>query len=393
VHFSPPQANLGILAMSWLKELKRGIERFGEVEKPRAERRSASGLEAQYGVEIPGFPAGIKDISASGVYLLTEKRLGSGELITLVLREKGQSEPSADLQFSVHARVARQGEDGIGLSFDLPPGMDLDLWNVLLRNIVVLTDPEQVADMFHTLRTILFLCRICQSYAEQPILLLGKDLPPERMTTLVKIVQTADERLASEPDSDRFRAHPGVVTSILRDGSWATDDQTINLWVGLLVASCSLDVPDDSNQLFADLLVQLTPTQTKVFILACERALGIGPGAGNRIYGSIVISPKEMVELTGVHDLTRAATDMGYLYNLGLIKNVFNFSSYHDIESFDIAPSDLGIELYRHCHGSREKVEPQLIESARSHLANFLPAPQSMALDPENTPLPTYTPD
>ena len=379
--------------MSWLKDIKRGLERFGEFEKPRAERRSASGLEARYGVEIPNFPAGIKDISASGVYLLTEKRLSTGELITLVLREKGQSETSADLQFSVHARVARQGEDGIGLSFDLPPGLDMDLWGVLLRNIVVLTDPEQIADTFHTLRTILFLCRICQSNAEQPILLLGKDLPPDRMSTLVKIVQAADERIASEPESDRFRAHPGVVTSILRDGSWAPDDETIELWVGLLVASCSLSAPDDSNQIFANLLVQLTPTQTKILIPACERALGIGPGAGKPIYGSIVISPKEMIELTGVHDLTRAATDMGYLYNLGLIKNVFNFSSYHEIESFDITPSALGVELYRHCHGSREKIEPQLVESAQAHLANFLPAPQPMAVGGENPPLPTYTPD
>ena len=100
-----------------------------------------------------------------------------------------------------------------------------------------------------------------------------------------------------------------------------------------------------------------------------------------------------MVELTGVHDLTRNATDLAYLFNLGLIQKLFDFTSYHAAESFDITPSTLGLELYKHCHGSREKIEPHLVEAANAHLLNFLPPPLPIApgatfLDGQTPPLP-----
>jgi hypothetical protein len=380
--------------MSWLKELKRAINRFGELETPRAERRPAAGIEASYGVEAPNLPARIKDISTSGIYLFTEKRLHTGELVTLLLREQGERVENADLQFSVHAHVARQGEDGLGLSFDLPPGLDMNLWGVLVRNIISLTNREQVAEMFRTLRTILFLCGLCQGGAEESILLLGGGLHPDRTTTLVNIALNAESQLAAMPDAERWHAHPKLVANILRDGSWAIDEQTMQLWVGLLVASCSAE-PDDSNQIFVDLLVHLTPTQSRIFILACQRALGLVPGPENSATDSIVIGPKEMIGVTHEHDLNRAKTDVTYLYNLGLIRKAFDFTTYQDVEDFDITPSAFGIELYKHCHGSREPLAPELVDLAKSHLSTFIPPPQSLAaFDPENrTPLPTYTPD
>jgi hypothetical protein len=362
--------------MTWLSDLKRGLQRFGEQEKPRAERRAAPGLAARYGIKYATDSAGIKDISSSGIYLFTEKRLRTGELATLELREEGEPEQSEDLQISVHARVAREGEDGIGLSFLLPPGMNPDLWGVLVRNIVLLTDHQQVAEMFHTLRTILFLCRICQAEAEEAIHLLGGQLDAERTANVVRIAIAAEHQLNTDPEFESMRADPKLVANLLRDGSWAPDDLTLQLWTGLLVSSCSTDPSDDANRVLAELLVQFTATQAKIFILACERTLASAQASGNRVSGPVVLTPKEMVELTGVHDLFRNATDLAYLFNLGLIEKVFDFTSYHDVEQFDISPTLLGLELYRHCHGSRERLAPELVESAKTHLANFLPAPQ-----------------
>jgi hypothetical protein len=368
--------------MSWLSDLKRELQKFGEPMKPRAERRPAAGLSALYGPDSATTPAGIKDISSTGVYLFTEKRLRTGELVTLILREESEPESSTELQFSVHALVAREGEDGIGLAFVLPAGLNLDLWGVLVRNIVVLTDREQVADMFRTLRTILFLCRICQTEAEEPILLLGKDLHPDRTASLIKISLEAENLLASRPDADRMRAHPKLVTNILRDGSWASDQASIRLWAGLLSSSCSVVGADDCNQIFVDLLVHVSPVEAKLFIHGCERTLGIAPGHENSARDSIVLNAKEMIELTGVYDLSRVSTELAYLFNLGLVKKVCDLGSYHDdVTSFDITPSELGIELYKHCYGSREKMDPRLIEDASSHLASFFPQPQTEDFD------------
>jgi hypothetical protein len=357
--------------MRWLKDLKRDLQNLGQVPRPRDERRPATGLAARYGLDTPSTPADIKDISTSGIYLFTEKRLRTGELITLTLQEEGLAENSSELQISLHARVARLGEDGAGLSFVLPPGLDTNLWGVLVRNIVMLTDADQIAHMFRTLRAILFLCSLCGSEAEQAILLLGGQLNSERTESAIKLALAAEDLLASDPDAGRLRIHPTLVTNLLREASWTPDEVLRQLWAGLLVSSCSADAPDDSNQIFINLLIQLTPVQSKILCYACERTLGSGPGSGAS--ASVVLNPKQMVELTGWSDLTRNATDAAYLFNLGVIQHLFDFTSYREIDNFDITPSTLGIQLYKHCNGHREKVDQQLVDAANAHLVNFLP--------------------
>ena len=361
--------------MSRLSNLRRALQRLGEPEQPRAERWPAKGLSALYGIETASRPAGIKDVSASGVYLLTDERFLADQTIALVLRLNGEPEDNSELQITVQTRAAWQGEDGVALEFVLPPGMNPDLCAALVHDIVSLTDRDQVADVFRHLRTVLFLYRLCESQADEAILLLDGRLDSGRTEMLFKIAFAGENLLAAKPDASRMRAHPKLLANILREGSWAPDEVTLKLWVGLLASSCSADAPDDSNQIFADILVHITPTEAKILLHACERALSSTPGRENSGSVPIVLSAQEMVQLTGVHDLSRNATDLAYLFNLGLVENLFDFTSYRDIESFDTTPSKLGLELYRHCHGQSQRIDPQLVAEAREHLAVFFPPP------------------
>jgi len=358
-----------------LSDLRHVLHRLGEPYKPRAERSPAIGLKALVGLGSAFSPACIKDFSASGIYLLTQERFHPGDLAELILRKEGEPDVGSDLQISLQGRVARPVEDGVVLAFVLPPGTDAELFSVLLRGIASLTDPDQCAEMFRTLRTVLFLCRLCGPEAEEAILLFDGRFDADHTANLFKIALTVEKQLACEPDAGRMHCHPKVVAGILRHGSWAPDEMIMQLWVGLFVSSCTTDEPVDSNQALVDLLVQVTPTQARVLIHACERVLASAQGTANSGSRSVVLSPSEIVQLTGVYDLTRNATDLAYLFNLGLIEKVFDFTSYHDIDSIDITPTSLGLELYKHCHGTRENLEPQLVESAREHLALFLPPP------------------
>jgi hypothetical protein len=373
--------------LSWISNLKRGLKSLGEPLHPRAERIAAPRLTASYSDDSLSEPADVKDISSSGLYLVTGKRLPTGEMITITLQEEEAPESSSELQFSVHARVARQGEDGMGLSFVLPPGLDTRLWSVLVRNIVVLNDRSEIENMFYTLRTILFTCRICGAQAEEAVLLLGGQLDSNRTGTLVKLALGGERLLAEEPDGERMRADPKLVTNILREGSWAPDEMTLKLWMGLLVSSCSVDSPDDSNQVFVDLLIHTTPNQAKILVHACERALQSAPGDENLPPGSVVLTAQEMADLTGVHDVARNATDVVYLFNLGFIQKVVDFTSYLPLDSFDITPSRLGLELYKHCHGSREKVDQQLVDDAENNLLHFIPPPHPPVFGGESNSL------
>ena len=361
--------------MSRLSIWQRALKRFGEPEQPRAERWPATGLSALYGIDSASRPGSIKDISISGVYLLTQERFAANQTVALILGLDGKRGENADLQIPIQTRAAWQGEDGVGLEFVVPPGMTPGLCGELLHQIVSHSDRDEAAEMFRNLRTVLFLYRLCESQAEDAILLLDGQLDSGRTATLFKIAFAAEKLLAAKPDAIRMRAHPKLVANILRDGSWAPDEETLNLWVGLLASSCSVDTPDDSNQIYVDVLVHITSTEARILLYACERALSSMPKPENSASVPIVISPTEMIQLTGVHDLGRNSTDLAYLYNLGLVEHLFDFTSYRDIENFDITPSRLGLELYKHCNGNSEKIDPQMVADAREHLAVFFPPP------------------
>jgi hypothetical protein len=360
--------------MSWLSKFKRELEEL-DTKVPQPDGWPVTGLKAFYGLHFPTTPAPIKYISSGDIYLDMQEPLPVGQIVTLRLQMEGAPALSSELEIMIQAQVAHQDDFGVRLSFLLLPGLDAALWEVLVRSIATLTNPNQVVQVFRTLRTVLFLCRLCPSGAEEAILLLDGHLDQDRTTTLFKIAFAAENLLTADPDVDRMRAHPKLVANLLRDGSWAPDELTKQLWAGLFVSSCSVDEPDDFNQIFVDLLVQITPRQAMIFTHACERALSSAPALGDFTPASVVLGPDEIVQLTGMHDLTRNATELAYLFNLGLIQNVFDFTSYRDFDRFDITPSRLGLELYRHCHGQRGKIDPQLVAAAREHLAVFLPPP------------------
>jgi PilZ domain len=365
--------------------LRHALRTFSESYRERAERGPARGLTAVCGLDTAATPASIKNISASGVSLLTREPGHSGDVIALVLRKQSEPDKSEDLQISLQARVIRLTEDGVALAFAPPQGMDAKLFEVLLRNITNVTDPDLCAEMFLTFRTVLFLYRLCGAGAEEVVLLLDGQLDTHRTSNLFKIVLTVENILTLYRDADQMHAHSKVVANILRHGTWADDELTVRLWTGLFVSSCSMGAPDDSNQVLVDLLAQLTPTQARILIHAYERFLGPMLDIQDSTAESIVLDAKEMIQLTGVHDQTRNATDLAYLFNLGLIEKVFDFTSYRESDTFDITPTGLGLELYKHCHGSREKLEINLAESAREHLAGLLPAPMPSAFAPQTS--------
>jgi hypothetical protein len=336
--------------MTTRNQWKTWIRNLGYPVKLTAERRTPSGFAARRRNSSASKPATIRDISSSGLRLLTEERWPLGELIPLTVEVEGLLKDPSEAQITVQARVVRHAEDGIGLSFVLPPNLDPNLWDVLLRNAVVLTDPKDIAHTLRMLRTILFLCRLCQDGAHEPILLLGGELDQPRTEKAMEIAHGAEKLLDSEPDADKMRAHPHLVASILENGSWA-DDLTKQLWAGLLATSCSVEGTDQSNSSFVDLLVNVTHTQSRIFVAACTKALDLMSEIEYSPSTRIIFTPDQMIRLTGIYDVARIATDMAYLFNSGIIEKSFDFTSYLPMDTFDITPAHLGMELYERCKG------------------------------------------
>jgi uncharacterized membrane protein (UPF0127 family) len=71
---------------------------------------------------------GIRDASATGLYLLTEKRWPLGSLVTMTLQRADVWVENAELSITVQLKVIRWGVDGVGLAFVLPETLESTPW-------------------------------------------------------------------------------------------------------------------------------------------------------------------------------------------------------------------------------------------------------------------------
>jgi hypothetical protein len=232
----------------------------------------------------------------------------------------------------------------------LPDGLNPDLWDVLLRNAVLLEDQKAILHTLRVLRTAMFLCRLCRAEANDAIELLGGALDPMRTDNAMEIAYGAERLLAGGPDAEKMRAYPPLVLSILKHGSWA-DELTRQLWVGLLATSCSVDGKDESNRELAELLVNVTRSQCRILLCGCKKVLEARRETGGGGSTRVIVTPKQMIRLTHMHDMTRNATDVAHLFNWGILEKNFDFTSYVTTEAIDITPTRLGLELYERGKG------------------------------------------
>jgi hypothetical protein len=109
---APPNKRLIKQARSW-------FERWWSPDPRRAPRVSGSGLAAYYWNGDAPAAHGIRDISSSGLYVVTEERWYPGTLVLMTLQRTDLGEEMAERSVAVNSRAVRWGPDGVGLQFVL----------------------------------------------------------------------------------------------------------------------------------------------------------------------------------------------------------------------------------------------------------------------------------
>ena len=103
---------------SWFKRLFSG--RGLSHERRIAERKEQTNLVAHYWDGAAPLAHDIRDISSTGLYMLTEQSWYPGTLVMLSLQAPGAPADDPDRAITVKAKVVRSGADGVGLAFSLP---------------------------------------------------------------------------------------------------------------------------------------------------------------------------------------------------------------------------------------------------------------------------------
>lgn len=80
-------------------------------------RKIVNGLRAFYWNGLPPDPHEVKDISSTGLYVVTGDRWYPGTVILMTLQDGDSAEPAGGHALAVNVRAVRCGDDGVGLQF------------------------------------------------------------------------------------------------------------------------------------------------------------------------------------------------------------------------------------------------------------------------------------
>ena len=317
----------------------------------RAERRSAPGLAAYHRSGPNLMLDKIKDISSTGMYLLTQERWLPGEVVSLTLQKEGPPERNSARRAAVQARAVRWGSDGIGMSFILPEDANFDLWGSPLNSMADQPEPEDILREFRIAEALAFLNRLCPPAADELSVLFRKGLGNCRVESAVEIALKAEKSVMFRSDADSLRVPSSIVTRVFDYGSWSDDDRVRQFWAGLLIASCTDKGGNESYLNLVEPLSQLTTVHVRILAAACERA---------RLFlsdnGSISAEPQnchmdEVVKIAGSRDISKVDRDLGHLYLVGLLEKRTRGAALLPIDEANITPTSFGLELYARCNG------------------------------------------
>jgi hypothetical protein len=90
-------------------------------EHRKTERQRAPQLDAYYWNGAKAVPHGVRDISSTGAYIVTEERWHPGTILMVTLQSTDEYiDARRPLSISVRSKVVRWGIDGVGLTFLFP---------------------------------------------------------------------------------------------------------------------------------------------------------------------------------------------------------------------------------------------------------------------------------
>ena len=321
------------------------------IERRRAERRNSPALAAYHWKGPNPRENCVRDISSTGAYLVTQERWEPGEVIALTLQRSGPLE--RENSFPVQAKAVRLDDNGVAVSFVLPPGADLRLWQSPLKNASEQNEPEDILREFRVAQAVSFLFRISPDIKNTMSKLLHEELSNYRLENAIEIALKAERMLGASVDSDRLRALPQVVTRVVESGSWADDKWMLQFWAGLLAASCTIGSGDESTLVFAELLSQLKALHMRILSAASNKSTKLLNGSGTMATRPLKWNAADLMKFSGSHDLIKLDRELNYMAEIGIIASRVKSAFFQQMTDTTIAPTALGLELYARCNGYR----------------------------------------
>lgn len=330
------------------------LESFLEPEVERAERRSVDQF-ASYRWNGTGLvQEAVRDISPTGVYIVTEDRWQPGTLVTLTLQREGPLETNSERRIDVRAKVARCGKDGVGLAFAFAKNdPNARQWESLSESLIQEAKPESMLSLVRMAEAVSFLSQICPGGADDIGGLLKGRLSNHKVANAIEIALKAQNSLATEHATIRFHADAGLVVRILEDGSCTDEGWLKHFWGGLLATSCTADGEGELSKVLVELFSKLTTFPVRILVVVCTRATKVMAESGLIFAKPLACKMEELMQTTGSRG-AQIERDIGRLSELGLIeKRDPGLPALLASDEILITPTSLGLQLFACCNGQR----------------------------------------
>lgn len=321
---------------------------------PRADRRPAGDFAA---FRLSGgimLQEPILNISASGAYLVTNKELLPGTVISLTMQNDGPFEFNPAHRITTFARVIRVGSDGVGIAFMPPNDAHSRRWADLVEYCAREVKPRDMLPFLQLAAAVNFIGRICPKASEEVDQLVRAKLSNYKIQNLLSIALNADEIVSTDPEADKLRADPRVVIRALDHGANAEEEWLQALWGGLLAASCTTQTKDDVHTYMVEMFARLTAMQARILNLVCSRAVKVRSDDGGIVAQPLTCEIDELIGLTGARDV-QIDRDIRLLSELSLLE--MSKPSILTTGQNDLTPTAVSLLLHAKCSGYRGKVE------------------------------------
>jgi PilZ domain len=329
------------------------LEKFLTPEADRAERRFVDQFAAYRWDGSDLTQDMVRDISSTGLYLLTRESWQPGTILTLTLQREGPLDLDPTRRITTQAKVMRCGADGVGLSFlwskEDPESRQ---WEALLECLIAQANPGDMVSLVRIVEAFAFLGRICSNGAEQIGEWVRTRASSLKIRNAVSIALKAENLLG--PGSERYslRINPHVAVRILEVGSGTEEDWLQGFWAGLLITAGSADQGAETNLEFVELFSQLTSIPIRVFTVICTRSIKVISESG--ISAKPLACDLEELTATVGSRGTQTERDLASLAALQLIeRQAANAPALLRNNQTYITPTSLGLQLFALCNGHR----------------------------------------
>jgi PilZ domain len=338
------------------------LETFLKPDSERAERRSSQRRSvenfASYrwdGTHLR--QETVKDISSTGLYIVTEQRWQPGTLLFLTLQREGPMEMNPERRIEVQAKVARSGKDGVGLKFVLQEDPQSRQWDNLKHSLIEQAKPKDMLALVGIVHTVGFLSRICPGAAEPIGELLQGRLSNHKLVNAVAIALKAENLLADDPLTQRLQADPDLVVRILEDGSCTDEDWLKHYWAGLLSTCCAAGGTDETIAVCVELFSQLTTYPVRILTVVCTRATKVFGESGSISAKPLACRIEELISTTGSRG-PQIERDLERLCELGLIEKTQSSSlTLLAGDETYVTPNSLALEVFARCNAHRGSLQ------------------------------------